>query len=624
LTTVLACAAVEPSLHGLLLIDLPGQLLEQVAAAYKHMLEIRYGAGLRQVTLSSHQTDDDLWTSFVQRDEQGIPQFGIGRGALAGVEGQHQLLVVVIPDLARASLAVNRAIVELLGAPTAAVERHGISARWQPSPHWVAACAAADTGQVSPHVLDRFMLRLAVTQRAKAGGLAERLRADDTGEAQSAAVNQILSDLPARWRSALADPPTATISDSVLRRTAEWPTQQPGMRRQLGLARLARAIARLEGGGTVGPAHVDAAAELIGLTSTATVPGPIAVAVDADGAPPREAVLQQSGQETDSPAVHLPDSVPAPQPVISTEPEVLPAEPVRELNASPFPEDAAIPAREAAPLQIPAVRRRGQIVRTGIVIGTRPADELVDIAWVATAIEAAKYQKWRRTAASDSRLVIRGSDVRSYRRTPASEFLLGLLLDHTCGRDWDWIPPITPFLRWAYIHRATVCLVEVGSADAAMPLRAERAPVRGMVDPYLVTAMSRRPGKATPLADGLTKLHTDVRHSLQHGRGGVTEAIVVIATDGLGNVPLQASQNGEVAGLVRQEGVDDAVAAAAGLGELVGCRCVCVAPPWSAYRQHLERLAVALNAPIVTGAGASGIGEPRTNGGALWRARWTS
>lgn len=38
---------------------------------------------------------------------------------------------------------------------------------------------------------------------------------------------------------------------------------------------------------------------------------------------------------------------------------------MRGLDTSPFPEDTAIPAREAAPLQVPAARKRGRIVQTG-------------------------------------------------------------------------------------------------------------------------------------------------------------------------------------------------------------------------------------------------------------------
>jgi magnesium chelatase subunit D len=611
LTRVLACAAIEPSLHGLLLIDLPDQMLEEVAAAYRQMLEIRYGEEPRQVTLGSYQTDDDLWTTVVQRDEDGVPRFEIGPGVLVG----QPRLLVVIPNLARASLAVSRAIVELLGAPTASVARYGVSATWPPSPHWLAACAAADAGQISHHVLDRFMLRLVVTQRIQPEDIVPRLRAELVRDAQPASASGLLSGLADRWRRALADPPSAVFSAAAVRQTTEWATPQTGMRRQLGLARLARAIARLEGDRVVDPAHVDAAAQLIGLTRT--TPEPASSPAAADSPVPDEAVVTPAGPEAGGPAAPVLASGPAPtaQPAVPSEPQVLTAEEVRGLDASPFPEDTAVPAREAAPLQVPAARRRGRASTTGVVIGTRPADELADVAWVATAIEAAKYQKVRQHAADGSGLVILGGDLRSYRRAPSAEFLLGLLIDHTCGRGWDWIPPLTPFLRWAYVRRAGVSLVEVGKAAAPAPLRAERTPVRSMLDSRLVAAMSPRPGAATPLADGLTRLYAEVRHALQHGGGGVTEAIVVVVTDGLGNVPLQASLNGDVTGLVRQEGVDDAVTAAAGLGGLTGCRCVCVAPPRSAYRSHLERLAAALNAPIVAGAEAAGLAERQASGG---------
>ncbi len=597
LTTVLACAAVEPDLHGLLLFDLAGPLLRPAADAYAQMLAIRYGQPVGRVTLGSYQTEDDLWTSLLQRDADGTSRFAIGPGPLVGGEGQPPLLVV-IPDLARASFAVSRAVVELLGAPIATVQRHGVSRTWVPTAHWLASCATADVGQVSPHVLDRFLLRLAVSQPVQPADAVERLLAELAGEGQSASAAEIMSGLPQRWRRALANPPTATFTAAAVRQTGQWSTQQPGMRRQVGLARLARATARLEDDHTVSPEHVDSAAGLVGLWEPA--PEPITVEPE-----PVSPAPQQQAEPAAAPDIGevAADTV-GPEEGTSLEgaspPEVFAASPVPGPDGSPFPEDTASPVREAAPLRPAAQRRRGRPVRSGVVIGTQPSSELADIAWVATAMEAAKHQSWRAQAGGQSGLVVRASDLRSYRRAPASEYLLGLLLDHTCRRErnWDWTLSLAPFLRWAYVHRAGVCVIEVGGAGAPVPLRAERSRVRGMLDPRLAAAMSRQPGTATPLADGLTKLQAEVRHALQHGRGGVTDAIVVVATDGLGNVPLQASVDGYLFGRVRQEGVDDAIAAAAGLAELNRCRCVCVAPPRSAYRHHLERLAQALRAPI--------------------------
>jgi magnesium chelatase subunit D len=66
----------------------------------------------------------------------------------------------VIPDLTKLSLAAARACVVLMGADVAHLERHGQQANWQPNLCWLAGCASGEVGVVSPHLLDRFALRL--------------------------------------------------------------------------------------------------------------------------------------------------------------------------------------------------------------------------------------------------------------------------------------------------------------------------------------------------------------------------------------------------------------------------------------------------------------------------------
>ena len=46
---------------------------------------------------------------------------------------------------------------------------------------------------------------------------------------------------------------------------------------------------------------------------------------------------------------------------------------------------------------------------------------------------------------------------------------------------------------------------------------------------------------------------------MQHGRSAVSKARLVVISDGRGNVPLTASQTGEIQLPVRREGIDDAL-----------------------------------------------------------------
>jgi magnesium chelatase subunit D len=217
-------------------------------------------------------------------------------------------------------------------------------------------------------------------------------------------------------------------------------------------------------------------------------------------------------------------------------------------------------------------------------------------------MEAAKYQRYR--PRPEGRLALRPGDLRTYRRAPESEYLLALLLDHTCRGEWDWTAALGPFLRWGYVRRAAVCVVEVGGAGAPASLQAERLAARSLLDPRVAASLARRPGSATPLAHGLTSVLNAIRHAMQHGRALITEALLVVVTDGLGNVPLSASLDGQVTGLVTDEGVTDALRCAAKLGELDRVRCVCVAPPKRAYPTILSQLTRALAATLISGDGA--------------------
>jgi magnesium chelatase subunit D len=282
------------------------------------------------------------------------------------------------------------------------------------------------------------------------------------------------------------------------------------------------------------------------------------------------------------------------------------AEPAVALGAQPapagrpYPEDVAEPDREAAPLRLPWQRRRGRVSRAGEVIGTQAATDLTEIAWVPTVLAAARMQPLRRRLRPGrAGMQIGADDLRRYRRVPESDFLLGLLLDHTCRPDWDWLPVLAPYLRWAYVRRAHVQLVQVGGAAARTPLRSEQARLRSILDPRLMAALTARPGSATPLAHGLELMHGGIRHSLQHGRAPVTEAVLVVVTDALGNVPLQASLDDRVSGRVTDQGVRDALAAAEALRLLDNLSVVCVQPPDRPYPRLLGRLAEALGASVL-------------------------
>ncbi|MCX0246015.1 hypothetical protein NLM26_24015, partial [Streptomyces drozdowiczii] len=188
LLTVLVSAALEPSLAGVLLFDLPPEHLPVVARTFARLLGSAYGhppgRPAPRTVLDSATVDEDLWIRpRVRRGPEGIG-FTFGPGPLAEPDGGPRL--VVVPDLARLSVPGLRAAVQLLGADTAALEHSGVRHHWRPRARWLACCRSEDAALLSPHLLDRFVLRLA------APALRPRPGPDPLGP------------LPAGWATALA------------------------------------------------------------------------------------------------------------------------------------------------------------------------------------------------------------------------------------------------------------------------------------------------------------------------------------------------------------------------------------------------------------------------------------
>lgn len=563
LPRLLVCCALEPGLDGVLLLDMPTPALLAIAKQFADIL----GTGASTVVLGTHEHDDDLWISY----ESGTFVPAPGRLNHDGP------LVVVAPDLARLSLAASRAAVATLGSPVLHLERHGVSSTRPNTTYWLAACATEDIGRVSAHLLDRFTARLPATRAVPLINPIARVLAALNGESEP---EYPIPDAPAAWLRVLTeDVPPATVRPDAVDRAVALHDAAVGMRRPLALLRLARAFARLDGASDVAAWHVDEAAAFIGLSTTAkndpARPADEHQAAEQETPETRPSATPQQLQTrgTDSPGNLVPTPIMEGGPGEVLEPMAV------SLADNPYPEDVAEPEREATPLVLPWQRRSGTPSDRGEVVGTEPTNRLVDIAWTASFREAAKYQVIRGRTSADEPLLLSPSDLRRHRRTPKADHLLVLVLDHTCHRDWDWMPALTEHLRAAYTRRSTVCVVDVGAPGAEVPVRAQRTMARSLLDPRVAAALENTHGTATPLAHGLELARTTLCHALQHGRTPIDEATLVVVTDGLGNVPLEASLRGVVDGLVRGEGIDDAIAAGRAIAELDRVRPVVVLPP---------------------------------------------
>ncbi|MFD1657839.1 magnesium chelatase [Streptomyces caeni] len=560
LARALVCAAAEPALPGVLLFDLDPRLMDSVAQLFTRIVAgsgVLDRSGPEQVPLmlGAITRDEDLWVRpRLRREPDGIV-FRVEPGPLVGADGRPgPPPVVVVPDLARLSVAGMRAAVQLLGADVAVVEHSGLRQVARPRARWLAACRSADAGRLSPHLLDRFAVRLQAA--------ALRLPPAD----------HLLATLPAGWRTAAAQGvPVARVTDEVLTRVPEFLGPDAGVRRELALARLARTLAALDGAPAALARHCDAAALLMGLTaadaphpgdgdSGAADPSPFAqrprpasrpVPRRGDGAPPGDRPRPEDGEP-------LLESEP-PEGIGTGEGRA----PV--VPATPYPEDEAEVLRDFAPLRNPWQRRRGAASARGVAVGTRRARDLRDLAHVRTVREAAVHQRVR----GNRRFTVSPVDLHSYVRAGTPERMLVLVLDHTCRPgDWDWQDALTPFLQWAYTGRAAAQVIEVGSAQARDELRAESFAVRSVLDPRVLAALYRPAGRATPLAHGIEQAAQALRRAFRQHGSALAEAWLVVVTDGRGNVPLRASHTGRLSAPVAAVGVEDTFEAAARIGAI--------------------------------------------------------
>jgi len=612
--TGLACTAIHPDLRSVLVFNAPYAEFKAATNILSQMLECATGRIVEQVSLGVTELDDDLWGSLALHHNSNQSPVVWHQGSLAGLWDTPNLRLVIIPDLAKISLATARASVMLIGADVAHLERHGQHKHWKPNMCWLANCSKAEVGSVSPHLLDRFAVRLNWQHPGRSDKITTLL-------------DQVLNDRPANTTLEISLPEEikqhiqqcahqrATTTGEALERILYHHVHIEAYtpRREIALARHAVAVAQLEGSTQVTASHVDMAAYLMGL---------IASPLQQHGefpSPPRQ-------QAEEQPAPTLPE----PQPVISGEvaefkdaekSESVPTEPIPIMEpiyapdpplamdiaaipaptlTIPYPEDTALVEREAASLRLPLFRYASTRAGRGTIIGVERTNTLQDLALVNTLLAAAPFQPIRRKYLREntSRLLLSSIDLRCYRREPVAEHMLLLLLDYTSLRHCNWQLAILPYLRKAYVERASICIVQVGVANAAYELRAEQVNARSILVPRIAMALNEKPGKATPLAHGLDLAQRALRHALQHGRSTVQQASLIVISDGRGNVPLEASRSGCLARAVNREGIEDALRVAKRLQNLKDVQALFLNPQPKQHRELPLLLAEALGAEV--------------------------
>ncbi len=605
----LACAVIAPSLRSVLVFDADRATLQFAAGAIAKMLEVVTSQKIEKVTLGAIASEDDLWGNLgLHANSDGFP-FEWQSGLL--VNRDRDLRLVVIPDLTRLSLAATRACVMLMSADVGHLERYGQQQSWQPNLCWLVGCDSKQVGMVSTHLLDRLALRLRSgvaptleTDAAKVTRLLDWLSSDQNSEDLEHSV-ELPEGLIAQIQAAVGVRAklTGEASDRILKYVTVSERYSP--RRDLALARLAIALARLDGVTEVAIEHVDRAAQVMrSRPSSSSSEG------DRTETQSTPILDSQSNSDVDrSSDVSSPDlgtnevkkPVYQPDTINQGDSEPFAFDSIGN-STKPYPEDTAPIEREAGSLRLPMQRFRTANASRGVAIGVKRATDARDLAWVSTILEAAKFQPIRQGSANGSNgFAILPTDLRSYRRAPVAEQMLMMVLDYTCLRDRDWQESLLPYLTWAYVERACICLIQVGAADAKHELRAVRIEAQNVLVPRINAGLESGRGRATPLAHGLELALQTLRHALQHGRSKVKQAVLVVITDGRGNVPLEASQVGDIRAFlpVKQRGIEDALQVAAQIGELDGVKAYLLNPQPKIYADLPLQLAEKLGAGVL-------------------------
>ena len=601
----LASAALTNGLRRVLLFDMSAHALQSAANIWAEMLQIATNEPVVRVTLAPTVKEDDIWGQIALPTGQETLSFVFQAGLLMPPEQDGGWLLVCLPDLTKLSLPAARACVMLMGASVAHLERHGQTRTWQPKICWLASCATEEVGKLSPHLLDRFTLRLPAPAEESSNrlqALLSRMMAQENSKHDQGSLPESIKNRLERasksWPEISEEAFDEVLSYLATVSPSSPPTleekQEQHTRRRIAFSRLAVAQARLAGDRQVTAKHVDMAAQLIALE---TQIDELPKRKPLEELPRNEELKEQLSDLSAQPSA----------PGTTTGNQIYESDSTQSFDAtslpadySPYPEDTAMVEREAASLRLPFRHDQGSNSNRGPIIGVQRATALRDIAIVQTLLSAAKFQPIRQKqhTTPQKHLYLSPSDLHSYRRSLIPRQMLVLLLDYTSLADCDWQSTIISYLQWSYVQRASICLIQVGAKNAPHELQAQRIVAHSILNPHISRALETAAGRATPLAHGLELARQTIRHALQHGRSRIDSALLLVLSDGRGNVPLKASQTNQLTMPVKRLGIEDALQIAHKINRLPNVETIVLNPQPRQYTDLPHELARALGAKI--------------------------
>lgn len=586
---MLGCLAADPALGGILMFDLDPALLDPLATWMRGWMPAEHQHPI--VNVSALRSIEELW----YQTSMTSGNFDLRPGV--AVEADRIAPIMLIPDLSRLRPGAAKIAVSLIGAGVGVAEVGDETVRWRPRARWLAAVPHTESGRLSPHLLDRFTLRVNAGQ-LRAALMPGPWLAARTGQYEMTAnLRTVLNrETPAELRNRMGIAQLPPVSAAAAAR-AVMLVAAGATRRELALARVARVLAAWAGADQTTVRHVDEAAELLGYRFPKQQDAVPTSAVAPHIAPSPSAKHPDDTTARDGYPDATAAEAPAEAPGLA---RLLTAATVHALPL--YPEDTVPDNAAVDPSRVGRLRARPGMLRSH-AIGSLPASDLSDLAILATVLEASKFQRARRKNkhASRRKFFIIPSDLRRPRYLSGPANALVMVLDNTCWRGWNRSAALAPYLRRALDREATVSVIEFGFAGARSDLAAERYRAASLSDPKVLTSLNRGPGQASPLAHALDLALSDLRRRIRHGATQEERCVLVVATDGRGNVPLSNSllrlpPRDEVGrtGVVDAERVAGQIAALGG-----GIEMVVVAPDPGPYRTLPFELADRLGGALV-------------------------
>ena len=592
----LCCVALNRGLRSILLFDISPVDLQQIAGVLISLLKAVTECGIVPIKLGTFESEDDLWGQIGLWGELKNQAFKWQSGLLGKTENDLEIRLVIIPDLTKLSLAAMRACVVLMEADVVHLERHGQNLYWQPNLCWLVGCSSQpeEIGKISPHLLDRFAIRLngKINNNTDRVSQIKQLLNDKRLEQKSLFQEREIEPELQQWLKQVSILQPKMTPEALKRILDYTSTLTVYHRRELALARFSSTFAQLEAEKQVTVAHVDRVAKMIGLKLEQEINNPNneninIIPIPEINSPENEFKSEPSLELKDKLKPKLGDNDPKKENELTKltiyqgdEPQSFPDISLSNIEPleNPYIEDITPLEREIASLKFPTRRFKSKAIARGTIIGVEKSSTVQDLAIVRTLLEAAKFQNIRQNNHLNShrKLKISPTDIYRHRRAPVAEQMLMMLLDYTCLESCQWEEQLFPYISWAYTQRASIGIMQVGIAtDSAIlkeeelklsinaeELRAKKISAQNVLVPSINIALDlekTKKGKATPLAHGFDLTLQTLRHALQHGRNTIQKAVLVVISDGRGNVPLEASHLGKIQLPVGRKGFEDAL-----------------------------------------------------------------